>query len=72
VETLMHARAEALDVGLRYVYIGNLFGHEAESTVCPRDGTLLIRRGGPRLLEYHLSAEGRCPTCGEEVPGVWS
>ena len=45
-ETLERARAEAMDAGLHYVYIGNLFGHEAESTYCPRDHTLLIRRTG--------------------------
>jgi pyruvate formate lyase activating enzyme len=72
VDSLVRAREEALDVGLRYVYIGNLFGHEAESTRCPRDGTVLIRRSGMRVLEYNLTPEGRCPVCREEVPGVWT
>jgi pyruvate formate lyase activating enzyme len=72
VETLMRAREEALDVGLQYVYIGNLFGHPAESTRCPRDGTVLIRRNGMRVLDNRLTAEGRCPTCGDRIPGVWT
>ena len=72
METLVRAREEALDVGLRYVYLGNLFGHPAESTVCPRDGTVLIRRNGMRVLEDRLSPGGRCPTCGDAIPGVWS
>jgi len=72
VEILVRARQEALDVGLQYVYIGNLFGHEAESTTCPRDGTLLVRRSGMRVLEYHLTDDGRCPTCRERIPGVWT
>ena len=70
-ETLERARAEALDAGLRYVYIGNLFGHEAETTFCPRDGTPLIRRIGFRILENRITPEGRCPVCGETIPGIW-
>ncbi len=68
---LERARQEAQDAGLRYVYIGNLFGHEAENTVCPRDGTLLIRRTGYRIDENHLTPDGRCPVCREIIPGVW-
>jgi pyruvate formate lyase activating enzyme len=71
-DTLERARAEALDAGLQFVYIGNLFGHEAESTFCPRDGTLLIRRTGYWIGENNLTDDGRCPTCRQVVPGVWS
>ena len=70
-EILQRARDEAVDAGLHYVYIGNLFGHEAESTVCPRDGTMLIRRTGYRILENHLTPDGRCPVCKQVIPGVW-
>ena len=71
VETLERARAEALDAGLEHVYIGNLFGHEAETTYCPRDGTPLLRRKGYRIVERRLTPEGRCPQCGDPIPGVW-
>jgi pyruvate formate lyase activating enzyme len=71
-ETLERARREAMDAGLSYVYIGNLFGHEAECTICPRDHTVLIRRTGFWISEYNLTAEGRCPVCQELIPGVWS
>ncbi len=70
-ETLERARKEALDAGLHHVYIGNLFGHEAESTICPRDGTVLIRRTGYHIDENQLTADGRCPVCLETIPGVW-
>lgn len=71
VEALDRARREALDVGLHYVYIGNVPGHEANSTYCPSDGTLLIRRVGFMVVENKLTAEGRCPTCKQRIPGVW-
>jgi pyruvate formate lyase activating enzyme len=69
--TLDRARSEAMDAGLEYVYIGNLPGHPGNSTYCPRDGTLLIKREGLWIGENHLTDDGRCPRCGEPVPGVW-
>jgi len=71
-ETLERARQEAMDVGLHYVYIGNLSGHKGSSTFCPHDGTLLIRRTGFWITEYHLTEDGRCPVCHEKIEGVWT
>jgi len=68
--TLERARAEAMDAGLQFVYIGNLFGHEGETTRCPRDQTVLIRRSGYTIEENHL-VDGRCPTCNQSISGVW-
>ncbi len=70
-EALDRARSEALDTGLRYVYIGNLPGHEGENTYCPHDGTLLIARTGFWVMENHLDEEGRCPKCRNKIAGVW-
>lgn len=69
--TLDRARNEAMDVGLKYVYVGNVTGHEGGSTYCPTDGTLLIGRAGFWITENNLTADGRCPTCAEKIPGVW-
>jgi pyruvate formate lyase activating enzyme len=71
-DILERARREALDVGLHHVYIGNLSGHEAESTYCPRDGTRLIQRVGYRIVESRLTPDGRCPTCRQPIAGVWT
>ncbi|MBL3590827.1 MAG: AmmeMemoRadiSam system radical SAM enzyme [gamma proteobacterium endosymbiont of Lamellibrachia anaximandri] len=70
-ETLDRARQEAMDAGLKYVYIGNISGHKGNSTYCPVDGTLLIKREGFMISEYNLTSDGHCPTCNEPVPGVW-
>lgn len=70
-EVLVRCRQEALSVGLEQVYIGNLEGSLGETTLCPHDGTLLMRRFGFTLLENHLR-EGRCPVCRQLIPGVWS
>jgi pyruvate formate lyase activating enzyme len=69
--TLQQARAETLDAGLKCVYIGNVMGDAGNSTYCPRDGTLLIGRSGFVITHYGLTAQGRCPTCNDAIPGVW-
>ncbi len=71
VEILMSARREALEIGLRYVYVGNVLGTDAENTYCPSDGSLLIKRRGYKILEDNLK-NGCCPSCGQKIPGVWS
>lgn len=70
-ETLDRARQEARDAGLNHVYVGNVLGHEGNSTYCPRDDTLLIQRVGFMITQYNLTADGRCPTCNQPIPGIW-
>ena len=70
VETLESARSVALEVGLEYVYIGNVPGHTYNSTFCPGCGRVLIRRNHFWVLEKHVS-DGRCPDCGRLIPGIW-
>jgi pyruvate formate lyase activating enzyme len=71
IETITHARDLALEAGLRFVYTGNVAGHEGEDTTCPSCGALLIDRLGFYVLDYHITAEGACDYCGEPIPGVW-
>lgn len=70
VSTLERARELALKEGLKYVYIGNLPGHEGENTYCHHCGKLVIARTGYRLGEVQLK-EGKCGHCGNALPGIW-
>jgi pyruvate formate lyase activating enzyme len=71
VETL-EAAAEAADAeGLQYVYIGNCPGHERNSTFCPECGQVVIERVHFCVVDLKLD-HGRCPSCGHEIPGIWS
>ncbi len=70
VKTLEKARDIALKVGLKYVYIGNVVGHESESTYCPKCKKVLIRRSGYTILENNIK-DRKCKFCGEEIYGVW-
>ncbi|MDD5111018.1 MAG: AmmeMemoRadiSam system radical SAM enzyme [Candidatus Altiarchaeota archaeon] len=69
-ETLEKARKIAMDAGLKYVYIGNIPNHEAENTICPKCGKLLIERKGFTVVQSNVS-EGACKYCGETIAGVW-
>ncbi|UCH58121.1 MAG: AmmeMemoRadiSam system radical SAM enzyme [Candidatus Bathyarchaeota archaeon] len=71
VETLEEARRTAASVGLKYVYVGNVPGHEGNSSFCPLCDRPLIVRYHFSVLEYNLM-EGRCKFCGHEIPGIWS
>lgn len=70
VKTLELAKHIADQVGLKYVYIGNVPGHRGESTYCPKCGRLLIQRIGYHVLQNNI-LDGRCKFCGQPIPGVW-
>ena len=70
VATLEQAWKTALDEGLHFVYIGNVPGHEAEHTTCPKCKTRVIERTGYRVQTVHLQ-DGKCTKCGQPIPGIW-
>lgn len=72
VSTLEKAREIAIESGLKFVYIGNVPGHEAESSFCPKCSKPIIRRVGYTVLEINLDKQGRSVCCGEPIVGVWS
>jgi len=69
-ETLHAARAVAREVGLHYVYEGNIFSDGA-STLCPECAGMLIRRSW-HSVEENLLDDGNCPRCGCAIAGRWS
>lgn len=73
VRDLVRACEIGRDAGLRFVYAGNLPGRvgEWENTFCPNCGALLIERYGYMLLKYRITAQGACPNCEQQIPGVW-
>ena len=66
ISTLEHAYEIGRQAGLKFVYTGNVPGHELESTVCYNCGNLNISRVG-----YHIRITGlegaRCSSCGAEL-----
>ena len=67
--TLSRAREIALREGLQYVYTGNVHDTEGGTTFCPGCGDELIVRDWHRILNYHMTGDGRCLSCGSCVNG---
>jgi pyruvate formate lyase activating enzyme len=63
---LERARAMALERGLQYVYVGNVFENVGLHSYCSQCGTMLVERFGlnSRVLET-LDRSGRCVKCGK-------
>lgn len=69
--TLERARSIALDMGLKYCYIGNVRSPEGQTTYCPNCGKKLIIRSWHSILENNLQ-NSSCRFCGESIPGVFN
>lgn len=69
LSTLQRARKIALSYGLHYVYCGNVFDKESDSTFCSNCQGLLIERNWYDIGNYHLNDSGHCLHCGHQLPG---
>jgi pyruvate formate lyase activating enzyme len=63
VETIQRAYKIGKEVGLKYVYTGNVPGLPSEDTFCPQCGALAIDRTGYVINRY--DKDGRCPKCNQ-------
>jgi len=68
VETLEKHYHVAKDVGLKYVYLGNVPGHKWEHTYCPECNNIVVNRYGFSIREWHLDKKNCCNFCGNCVP----
>ena len=67
IKTIHRAYEIAKEVGLNYVYLGNTWEPEYESTYCPNCGNLLIRRVYYQTKIVGLTKDGRCKKCGRKI-----
>jgi pyruvate formate lyase activating enzyme len=70
VRTLERLKAIAEAEGINFVYIGNVPGHGAESTVCPSCKKTVVNRTGFKVNSLSLK-NGKCSNCGYLIPGIW-
>lgn len=66
ISTVIKAREIAQNVGLHYVYCGNIPG-QGENTYCYNCNQLIIRRWGYTIEEFSLTKENTCPNCGTTI-----
>jgi pyruvate formate lyase activating enzyme len=67
IATVRKARKIVCEVGLRYVYAGNLPGREGENTYCPNCHELLIQRYGLSINKWNIKYDLTCPRCGTNI-----
>lgn len=70
VHKLETVREVAFEVGLKYVYIGNVPGHAGENTYCHHCSKIIIKRFGFKVVENSIVG-GKCKFCQEPIPGRW-
>jgi pyruvate formate lyase activating enzyme len=70
IATLERAKAVADAEGLHYIYIGNVPGHPAESTYCPRCRRKVVERQGFTIASVDI-VKGNCRFCHQPIAGVW-
>jgi pyruvate formate lyase activating enzyme len=71
LETLERAKAIADAEGLHYVYLGNVPGHPAENTYCPKCRRIVVERVGYSVGGVHIR-NGKCKYCQQLIAGVWT
>jgi len=71
VNVLNKAKDIATKSGLKYVYVGNVPGSEAQNTICPKCKTIVIERKGYQILQNNI-VNGQCKNCKTKIAGVWS
>lgn len=71
VATLEKLKEVAEGEGIRYVYLGNVPGHQSSHTVCPQCKRRIVERNGYSLGQVYVG-QGRCKFCNHVIPGRWS
>lgn len=64
---LEEAHAMARELGIPFVYLGNIPDHEYENTYCPHCGELLIRRSGMAIAQLNIDSSRTCPKCNSDL-----
>jgi len=67
IKTITKARQIALEVGLLYVYCGNVPGNEGENTFCPNCGNIVIGRIGFSINRWDMNDKNECNNCGNPI-----
>jgi pyruvate formate lyase activating enzyme len=69
-ETLHRARRIAMEMGLKYVYEGNIHS-DGGNTICPGCKHVVITRSWHAVMSNRLK-NGCCTNCGTRIPGVFT
>jgi len=68
--TLEKAQAIGVKAGLKFIYVGNVYGW-GNDTYCPACKKLLIKREIFSVFEYNMK-QNKCAFCQAVVPGIFT
>jgi len=68
LQTLERARRTALELGIKFCYLGNVHSIEGSATFCPECNERLIERGWHSVSSNKLQ-QGACFKCGFKIAG---
>jgi len=68
--TLTTARDIAINMGIKYCYVGNVHNKEGQTTYCPNCNEKLIKRDWHSVISNKL-VNGCCNSCDEKIDGVF-
>jgi pyruvate formate lyase activating enzyme len=69
IKTIKKIYDMAEEEGLKYVYAGNVWESDIESTYCPKCKKVVIKRSGYQITRHDKS--GKCGSCGEKIEGIY-
>src|SRR5712692_4168772 len=67
-EVLLKHYNIAKEIGLNYVYVGNVPGNQYSHTYCPACKNPVINRHGFMITGWNLNEKNRCERCGYKIP----
>ncbi len=70
LSTLKNAKEIAEHIGIKYCYTGNMHYKDGKKTYCPVCKNVLIERDWHSLRLFALN-DGKCPKCGNLIPGMF-
>jgi pyruvate formate lyase activating enzyme len=70
-KTLTRARKIAMNMGIKYCYVGNVHNTEGQTTYCPSCKEKLIKRDWHSVISNKV-VNGSCKSCGEKIAGIFS
>ena len=66
-KTLDQAYRIAKQVGLSYVYVGNISHEEGSNTYCPNCNNIILSRSGYKFTKIDITDIKTCPKCGYDL-----
>lgn len=70
IETVVEARKIAMDMGIKYCYVGNVHDLSGQTTYCPNCKTAVIVRDWHTVLMSNM-IDGKCKNCNHKIAGVF-